>query len=199
MSYWCSLVNSLSKAPSTETIWTVLAILASALIAVVAAYVSARLTMKNARMLQDRERRHDEKSVAAVLCADLERKLVDLVLVLSTAKHSGLMTLGMTGISTSVLEAVLPKLGVLGSQKARGLIGAVDRIPNLMRLARIAGNEQDLDEYVPQVRDAAIHIGMAVRMLLDEYELERPIPLENTLPNLDLEAIGLKKIKDLGL
>ena len=75
MSYWCSLVTSLSKAPSSETIWTVLAIMASALIAVGAAFLSAWLTMKNARKLQDRERRRDEKSVAALVSADLYGKL----------------------------------------------------------------------------------------------------------------------------
>ncbi len=167
--------------------------------AIYAAGRAARLTMANARELQDLERRADEESLAALLCADLQSKLVDLVLVLPEVKRPSLIFfLEQTATSTSVLEAVLPKLGALGPRKAYALISAVNRIPNLVRLARFGGNEQPLDELVQQVIDAARHIGVALDMLLRQYQLERPIPLEKTLPNLDLEKLGLKKLKEMG-
>ena len=39
----------------------------------------------------------------------------------------------------------------------------------------------------------------AFHMLRILYELDRPVPLEKGLSNLDLEAIGLEELKDLGL
>lgn len=211
MSYWCSLVTSLSKAPSTETIWTVLAILASALIAVVAAYVSARLTMKNALKLQDRDRGRDEKSVAALLSADLHRKLLTLVLFLSGLdRHkprigmtpSDVETLEDIGTSTRVLEAALPKLGGLGHLGVANLLSTFDGIGLLVRDARVLISDVGLppspefEQFAPRVRYVALHIGRVVNVLCVQYELDRPDTFEKS--KIDLEALDLKELKDLG-
>ena len=198
MSYWCSLVTSLSEAPSTETIWTVLAILASAMIAVVAVYVSARLTMKNALKLQDRDRTRDEKSVAALLSADLHRKLILLVILLPEPRYSDVEELQKMGIGIRVLEAALPKLGSLSVQGAANLFNAFDGFALLIRDMNVPPGH-GLGHFVPRIQTVALYIGQVLNTLWRRYELDRPDPLEKGLSNLDLEAIGLKELKDLGL
>ena len=68
--------DSWFKAPSSETIWHILGMLLAALIAAGAVRWTARSTMKNARDLQDRDRRLEERSVTALLSADLHRKVM---------------------------------------------------------------------------------------------------------------------------
>ena len=211
MSYWCSLVTSLSQAPSTETIGTVLAILASALIAVVAALLSARLTMKNASKLQDRERKRDEKSVAALLSVDLHGKLSMLVRLLPKLNglHVDVERLGQTIIyleqkltSRAVLEAALPKLGSLGHQDAASLLGAFNGLEHLVHTARLVVEAHCVTpaqipvQLVPEMKETANHIGLVLFSLWRRYEIDRPDPFEKT--GVDLESRELEFLKTLG-
>ncbi len=211
MSYWCSLVTSLSKAPSSETIWTVLAIMASALIAVGAAFLSAWLTMKNARKLQDRERRRDEKSVAALVSADLYGKLSMLVRLLPrlNLSHVDVERLGRSIINLEqrltgrvVLEAALPKLGSLGHRDTANLLGAfdglalvVDEARRVVEASRVTPEPIPV-ELVTQMKETAHHVGLVLFSLWRRYEIDRPGPFEKT--GLDLESRGLEFLKTLG-
>ena len=188
-----------SKVPSTEMIWNILGTLFAALIAAGAAIYSARAaassTMKNARVLQDRERRLDEKSVAALLSADLHRKLVMLVHLLPQPEAVGVNQLVTFGTNTKVLEAALPKLGALGQQGTASLLAAFGGIELLALDAR--GSGWSWKDLIIRMRYVALHIGRVVNTLCELYELDRPEPFEKV--NIDLEALGLKKLKDLGL
>ena len=182
------------------------AILLPAAIAAVAAIFAARWsassTMKNARELQDRERRLEEQSVAALLSADLHMKLTMLVILLSEPNDSKVEQLATMDTSTKVLEAALPKLGKLGHQGATNLLNAFNGIGLLASDARKARQHdliaprtgQDLTE---RVRNVALHIGRVVDTLGKRYDLDRSHRLEKA--GLDLEAVGLKNLKDLGL
>ena len=185
------------EAPSSETTWIILAMLVTALIAagaaIFAARWAARSTMKNARELQDRERRHKEKSVAALLSADLHRKLVTLVQLLPEPNDSKVKNLATMDMSTKVLEAALPKLGVLDHQGTANLLAAFDGIALLVSDAR-EDRQQDLTE---RMRVVALHIGCVLNTLWGLYELDRPKPLDKA--GMKLEEVGLKELKDLGL
>ena len=188
-----------SIAPDTETIWNILATLVAALIAAGAAIFGARWaarhTMKNARDLQDRERRLDEKSVAALLSADLHRKLVMLVRLLQETEEVQRNELAAIDTNTKVLESALPNLGALGHQGAANLLAAFDGISLLARDARGGGKEsQRLTE---RIRMVAVHIGRVLITLWSLYKLDRPERLEKA--GINLEAVDLRQLKDLGL
>lgn len=206
MSTSCFLATSSFEALSPEAQWTILAILLSALIAAVAANHaaerSARLTMENARELQDRERQLEEKSLAALLSADLHRKLILLIILLPEPRYSDveeLQKMGTSmGTSIRVLEAALPKLGSLGVQGAAQLLNAFDGVGLLIRDMNVPPGH-GLGHFVPRIQKVAFYIGQVLNTLWRLYKLDRPDPLEKGLSNLDLEAIGLKELKDLGL
>ena len=202
MSTWYFLATSSAEPLSLEAQATILAILLSALIAALsanhAAERSARLTMANAQELQDRERRRDEQSVAALLSADLHRKLILLVILLPEPRYSDVEELKKMGIGTRVLEAALPKLGSLGVQGAAQLFNAFDGFALLIRDMNVPPGH-GLGHFVPRIQTVALYIGQVLNTLWRLYKLDRPDPLEKGLSNLDLEAIGLKELKDLGL
>ena len=188
------------KAPSSEATWNIVAMLFTALIAAVAAIVAARwaarATMKNARELQERERCREEKSVAALLSADLHRKLILLVCLLREPEAVQVKELATMDMATSskVLEAALPKLGDMGHQGAASMFGAFDGIALLVRDARAGRTGQGLTE---RMRVIALQIGCVTKELWGRYKLDRPERLEKV--EMDLEEVGLKKLKDLGL
>ena len=195
MSTSCSLATLSSELLKPETLWNVVAILVAAVIAGGSAIIAASITMRNARALQDRERRAEEKSLAALLSADLHRKMIMLVIFLREPSHSRLRILEQMDTSTRVLEAALPKLGALGHQGAANLLAVFDGIALLMDDVRLELGHGPV-RVVPRVRDLALHIGRVLKMLWGLYELDRPDPLEKI--QIDLEAIGLKELKDLG-
>lgn len=192
-------VDRWPEAPTSETLWNIMATLVTALIAagaaIFAAWWAASFTMENARALQNRERRLEEKSVAALLSADLHRKLVMLVHLLPQPQPVGVNQLVAIGTNTKVLEAALPKLGALGQQGTANLLTAFDGLELLASDAR--GRGWEWHELIMRMRHVALHIGRVVNTLCELYELDRPEPLEKA--QIDLESIGLKKLKDLGL
>ena len=178
------------KAPSSETTWNILAMLFTALIA-------ASATMKNARELQDRERCLEEKSVTALLSADLHRKLILLVHLLQGPEADRLRELATMDIATSskALEAALPKLGDLGHQGAANMFAAFDGIALLVSDARGEGRaRQSLTE---RMQCVALHVGRVVNTLGRLYKLDQPEPLEKA--GMNLKAVGLEELKNLGL
>ena len=180
-------------------VWNIVAMLFAALIAagaaIYAAERAARTTMKNARELQDRERRREEQSVAALLSADLHRKLTMLVLLLQEPAAAQVEQLATMDTSNRVFEAALPKLGALGHQGAANLLNAFNGIALLVSDARGDGRaRQGLTE---RIRCVALHIGRVVNTLWGLYELERSEPLEKA--KINLEAVGLEDLKNLGL
>ena len=195
MSYLCSLATSVSNAPSTKTIYDFLEMLGPYVIAVGAAFLSSYLTMKNARMLQDRERRRDEKSLAALLSADLHRKLIMLVNFLQDPRLSNLGILEQIDTSTTVLDAALPKLGSLGHQGAANLLAVFDGFALLMDDVRSVSGYGPLGVH-RRVKPVALHTGRVLKTLWRVYELDRPDRFEKI--DIDLEAIDLKELKDLG-
>lgn len=128
------------KAPSNETMWHIVGMLFSALIAGGAAWGSAwwaaKSTMKNACDLQDRERRREEQSVAALLSAVLYRKLMLLVFLLREPDEVKVEQLAAMDTSFKALEAALPKLGTLGQQGAANLLNAFNGLELLAKDAR---------------------------------------------------------------
>jgi len=177
MSYWCSLFTSLSKAPSTETIWTVLAILASAGIAVGAAFLSARLTMANARELQDREHRRDKRSMAKLLHADLHNKLFVLIALLSMPSKFREKPVVEAATSTTVLEAALPRLGDLSHKEAASLLKVFTSIALQFSDARLLP-EHELKQVLPRVRELALLVGHTILMMQKTYDLDIPVRFE---------------------
>ena len=152
---------------------------------------------KNARELQDRDRRLEKKSVAALLSADLHRKLILLVCLLREPEAVQVKELATMDMATSskVLEAALPKLGDMGHQGAANMFAAFDGIAQLVSDARGEGRaRQGLTERMQYV---ATHIGRTLNDLWKLYQLDQPEPLEKV--GIDLEEVGLKKLKDLGL
>lgn len=188
------------EAPSSETTWNIIAVLFAALIAAVAAIFAARraasAAMKNARELQDRERRLEEKSIAALLSADLNRKFLMLVQLLQVPEATQVKELATMDMATSskVLEAALPKLGDLGHQGAANMLAAFDGITLLVRDARGGWEREDLTE---RIQDVARHIGFAMNTLWERYELDRPARVEKA--GIKLETLGLGNLKKLGL
>ena len=186
-------------APDSATFWNITATLFAALIAagaaLLAAWWAARSTMKNARDLQDRERRLESQSVAALLSADLHKKLITLALLLREPPAEQVHELTTMGANMkAVLDASLPKLGGLGHQAAQ-LLAAFDGLSLLAHDARRGGQAgQDL---TARMRAVAMHIGSILGTLWDLYELDRPKPLEDA--GIDLGAAGLGQLKDLGL
>ena len=188
-----------STAPDSETVWNIIATLFAALIAagaaIFAARWSARSTMKNARDLQDRERRREEELVAALLSADLHRKLVMLAQLLQKPEAERVSELVMMNTNTKVLETALPRLGALGHQGAAHLLAAFDGISLLAGDAH--GGSWETQDLTERMRIVAIHIGCVVNTLWKRYELDQPGPLEKA--GINLEAVGLGQLKDLGL
>ena len=190
---WCFV------APDSETLWNIIATLIAALIAAGAAFFAARWaarsTMKNARDLQDRERCLEERSVAALISADLHRKLVMLALLLQEPEAVQRNELVTMNTNNKVLEAALPKLGALGHQGAANLLAAFDGISLLARDAR--GGDRESQDLPERMRNVAIHVGRVVNTLWKLYKLDRPEPLEKT--GINLKAVRLGQLKDLGL
>ena len=201
----CSSING----PPSDTWWHIVGVLAAALIAAASTWLSswwaARSTMKNARelqkhdleharKLQDRERRRDEESVASLLSADLHRRLTVLVELLlepnEAARFEGLASMYT---NSRVLEAALPKLGALGQQGSANLLDAFD---GLALVSKRANNNQlvGLTEFT---REIALNVGLVIITLKARYKLEAPKPLKNK--GLDLEAVRLKELQQLGL
>ena len=176
-----------------EMLLEVLMVVGSALLA---AWLAAKSTMKNACALQDRARHREEQSVTALLSADLHRKLILLVQLLRVPEAVQVKELATmdTATSSKVLEAALPKLGDLGHQGAANMFAAFDGIAMLVSDAREGRAGQGLTE---RIQGVALHIGRVVNTLWVRCELDRPKPLEQA--GLDLEAAGLRELKDLGL
>ena len=76
------------------------------------------------------------RTVAALLSADLHRRLVMLVRLLLEPAAVQVEQLATMDTSTRVLEAALPKLGALGHQGAANLLAAFDGIALLVSDAR---------------------------------------------------------------
>ena len=165
--------DSWFKAPSSETIWHILGMLLAALIAAGAARWTARSTMKNARDLQDRDRRLEERSITALLSADLHRKMMLLVFLLQEPDEVKVEKLATMYTSTKVLEAALPKLGALGQQGAANLLNAFNGVELLVRDAR----EQRWQGLTERMQDVALNIGSVVKTLGERYDLDMPEPL----------------------
>ena len=187
-----------SQAPDGAAIWNITATLLAALIAagaaLLAAWWAARSTMKNARDLQDRERRLEAQSVAAFLSADLHRKLVMLAVLLQEPEAERVHELATMDANTRVvLDASLPKLGALGHQGAAQLLAAFDGLALLARDARGGQTGQDLTE---RMRTVAIHIGHVLNTLWRLYALDPPERLEKA--GIDLKAVGLGQLENLG-
>ena len=181
------------KAPSSETMWHIVGMLFSALIAGGAALWATRSTMKNARELQNRDRRLEEQSVAALLSADLHRRLILLVYLLSQPEAVKVRELAAMDTTFKVLGAALPKLGALGPQGAHYLLTIFSGLELLAKAAEDQ-NWQGLSE---RMQDVGLHIGRGVKALGESYKLDLPEPLEKA--GLDLEAVGLQELKKLGL
>ena len=196
MSTSCSLAVLSSELLKPETFWNVVAVLASALIAAGAVFLATWITMRNARKLQDRERRRDEKSVAALLRADLRNKLLALAAILSKPGKIHERSAYETVTRTRVLEAALPKLGDLDPAAAASVLTIFDTI------ALLFGDALELPEHkfqhrIPEVRGLALVIGKTIHLIERDYELNPLTPLEEV--HVDLKAIGLKELKNLGL
>ncbi len=200
MSTWDFLATSSFEALRPEAQWTIFAILVSALIAAVAANHaadrSARLTMANAHEIQDRERKRDEKSVAALLRADLRNKLLALAAILSKPGKIREGSVYEAATSTRVFEAVLPKLGDLNPAAAASVLTIFYTIALLFGDA-LELPEHEFQQRIPQVRDFALVIGKSIHLIQRDYELDPLTPLKEV--HVDLEALGLKELKDLGL
>ena len=208
MSTWYLLATSSAEALSLETAWNVAAILLSSLIALMAAIYaadrSARLTMANARELQNRERRRDEKSVAALLSVDLHGKLSLLVRLLPQRNlpASGLLSEAIINLeqrlaSRVVLEAALPKLGSLGHRDSASLLAAYNGLALLVVEARRDIAEQIPGQLLTEMKETANHIGLVLSSLWRRYEIDRPTPLEEM--GLDLESRDVKFLTTLGI
>ena len=194
-----SLSSWWSKVLDGATILNIAATLLAALIAAGAAILASRWaaksTMKNALALQDRERRLETQSVAALLSADLHRKLVMLAQLLQEPEAVPVDELATIDANIRmVLDASLPKLGDLGHQGAAQLLAAFDGLSLLARDARDGGDTgQDLTERMQAV---AIHIGHVLNTLWQLYDLEPPERLERA--GIDLKAAGLGQLENLG-
>ena len=161
------------EAPDGATTWIIAATLFAAVIAagaaILGAWLAARSTMKSARDLQDRERRLEVQSVAAVLSADLHRKLVKLVLLLQEPEAAQVHELATMDANTkAILDASLPKLGALGHRGAAQLLAAFDGLSLLARDAY--GGGEATQELTERVREVAIHIGCVLNTLWELYE-----------------------------
>ena len=186
--------------PDAATAWNTAATLFAALIASGAAILGARLaarsTMKSALALQDRERQLEAQSVAALLSADLHGKLIMLAHLLQESKVEQVRQLAAMDTNTRpILDASLPKLGGLGHQGAAQLLTAYEGLSLLTRDAQRGG--QAIQELTARMRDVATHIGLVLNTLWELYELDRPKRLEAAM--IDLKAVGLEQLKDLGL
>ena len=168
---------------------TFVAAAAAIVAAILAAWWSSRSTMKNALELQNRERRLEEQSVAALLSADLHGKLIGLAFLLQNANGPNLDKMAN---DTKVLEAALPRLGRLGHQGAANLLNSFRGISNLAHSKSI--NDPELAEHT---RSVALLIGIVLKTLWERYELDRPETLDKA--GIDLEEIGLLQLKTYGL
>ena len=81
----------------------------------------------------------------------------------------------------------------MGQQGAANLLNAFNGLELLARDAR-AKRQQDLTGLM---REVAGYIGRVIKTLEERYDVDLPSPLENA--GLDLEAVGLRELKDLGL
>ena len=193
----CQHCSSITGPPS-ETSSHIVGVLAAALIAAAATWLSswwaARSTMKNARELQERdlkharelqesnlkharklqeeERRRDEQSVAALLSADLHRRLTELVILLEGTVEARIHGLASMSTNIKVLEAALPKLGDFGQQGAANLLNAFNGVELLAKDAR-ARRLEGLFEHSQEV---ALYIGRVIHTLGKRYDLDLPPP-----------------------
>lgn len=180
-----------------EMAWNVAATLTAAVIsagaAILAARWAAKSTMKNAVELQNRERRFEERSCAALLSADLHLRLTELCILLTEQPDSVREHLKKIGTKTDVLDAALPRLGGLGQQGTANLLTAFNGLALLVRDAREARPVDHKDS----IRLVALHIGRVVSTLAARYDLDCPRPMEEA--GVDLQAIGLSELKKRGL
>ena len=203
--------------PGIETVWNIAAILFSAAIAAGAAILAARLsansTMANARELQDRERRKDEESCAAILAADLHKKLTNILTCLEEPTEKQVANLAkVVDPSTKVLDAVMPKLGNLGQDGAANLLNAylgvefvVGDSEQLLRKEGAANFAVPQPNHIAKqhavllerTRHVAGELGFVIHTLWQMYELARPHSFEEM--DIDLEKLGFKELKDRGL
>lgn len=190
LGWWCDFLG-------TEMAWNVAATLTAAVIsagaAILAARWAAKSTMKNAVELQNRERRLEEKSCAALLSADLHIRLTELCLLLREPPDSVRAHLKEMGAITAVLDAALPRLGGLGQQGTANLLTAFNGLALLVRDAREARSADHKDS----IRMVVLHIGRVVSTLAEKYDLDSPQPMEEV--GVDLQAIGLSELKRRGL
>ena len=149
--------------------------------------------MKHARELQDQGRRRDEQSVAALLSADLHRRLTVLVILLEETVEARIQGLGTMSTNIKVLEAALPKLGDLGQQGAANLLNAFNGVELLARDAR----DHRLEGLSERTQEVALYIGRVIYTLGERYDLALPAPLAKA--GRDLDAVGLQELKKLGL
>ena len=202
--------------PGIETVWNIAAILVSAVIAAMAAILAARWasksTMANARALQDRERRNDEKSCAAILAADLHMKLTDILTCLAEPTERPEVNIAtIVDPSTKVLDAILPKLGDLGQDGAANLLNAyrgvtfvVRDFKWLLKKAEDANLAEHADAVAEQTdfllartREVASELGKVIYTLWVKYELARPSHRYEEA-GINLEALEFKDLKDRG-
>ena len=191
--------QALITMPSSETIWNIVSTLVSAMLAGGAAVLAARwaaaAAMKNAQELQDRDRKLEAQSCAALISAHLHQSFTGLVLSLKEDRLSqGLHELSRLVSTIHVLDASLPKLGSLGHQGAANLLAAYNGLSLLAHDARLGRDEAQLRL---RTTDVARHIGRVLHTLAERYDLDRPQALEHL--GIDLGAVGLKDLKKLGL
>ena len=193
------VLQALGSAPDSETLWNIVSTLLSAILAGGAAIFSARwaaaAAMKNARELQDRDRTLDAQSCAALLSAHLHARFIALVhLLIAKDVSEELNELSWLVSNRHVIDASMPKLGGLGQQGAANLLAAYNGLSLLARDARDGCNEAQLRA---RTRNVARHIGQVLHTLSERYDLDRPKALEHA--NIDLGAVGLEDLKQLGL
>ncbi len=184
------------QAPSAVTILNFLKTLGPYVIGLGAAFLSSYLTMKNARKLQAERRRAKAKAVASLLRSDLHNKLVALAAILSRPGKIYERSAYETVNSKRVFESALPRLGDLNHYAAASVLTIFDTIPILLGDALdLPANESQ--QRIPQVRSLARVVGQTIHLFQRHYELDPLHPLEEG--NVDLKAIGLRDLKDLGL
>ena len=62
---------------------------------------------------------------------------------------------------------------------------------------RAVRQQDKIEDLTTQMRAVALHIGRVVNTLWGRYKLEQPEPLERA--KINLEAVGLEELKNLGL
>ena len=193
--YWATLASELLK---PEKLLDVLAILASASIAAGAAILgssrAAEVTMANALKLQDRDRKHDERSMVGLLNADLNHKLFLLTKVLENPDILQIESIRKRATSTLFLEAALPKLGTLSPKVLDHLVNIFLMNALIFRnVGRRSGPH--IKETLEETRHLARAIGETMNRMKDLYGLDPPHPFKT---KSGWEKLGLGELDALG-